>query len=64
MLGVIATLLVVALIAGVLSLGGLAGAAVEATKVIFAVAIVLFLISAIISLARGHTRVRRKHPVR
>jgi uncharacterized membrane protein YtjA (UPF0391 family) len=63
MLGLIATLLVVALITGVLSLGGLAGAAVEVTKVIFAIVIVLFLISAIVSLARGRTRVRRKHPV-
>jgi uncharacterized membrane protein YtjA (UPF0391 family) len=54
---------VVALIAGVLGFGGLAGGAMEMTKAIFYVAIVLFLISAIFSLARGHTRVRRKHPI-
>jgi uncharacterized membrane protein YtjA (UPF0391 family) len=63
MLGLISTLVVVALIAGVLGFGGLAGGAVEMTKAIFYVAIVLFLISAIVSLARGRTRVRRKHPV-
>jgi uncharacterized membrane protein YtjA (UPF0391 family) len=63
MLGLIATLLVVALIAGTMAFGGVAGTAIELTKAIFYVAIVLFLISAVISLARGHTRVRRKHPV-
>lgn len=63
MLGLIATLLIVALIAGVLGFGGLAGAAVEVSKIIFSVAIVLFLVSALISLVRGRTSVRRKHPV-
>jgi uncharacterized membrane protein YtjA (UPF0391 family) len=63
MLGLIATFLVVALIAGVLGFGGLAGAAVELSKMIFSVAIVLFLITALISLVRGRTAVRRKHPV-
>ncbi len=63
MLGVIVTLLVVALIAGVLGFGGLAGAAIEISKIVFAVAIVLFLVSVLISLVRGRTAVRRKHPV-
>lgn len=54
MLGWALTFLIVALIAAVLGFGGVAGVAMEAAKVIFFVAIVLFLISAIIGLARGH----------
>jgi uncharacterized membrane protein YtjA (UPF0391 family) len=53
MLGWALTFLIVALIAAVLGFGGVAGVAVEAAKIIFFVAIVLFLISAIFGLVRG-----------
>ena len=49
------TFLVIALIAAVLGFGGIAGTAIEIAKIIFFVAILLFLISAIIGLARGRT---------
>jgi uncharacterized membrane protein YtjA (UPF0391 family) len=47
------TFLIIALIAAVLGFGGIAGTAIEIAKVIFFVAILLFLISAVIGLARG-----------
>lgn len=53
MLGWALTFLIVALIAAVLGFGGVAGVAVEAAKIIFFVAIILFLISAIFGLVRG-----------
>lgn len=56
MLSWVITLLVIALIAGVLGFGGLAGASIELAKIIFFVAIVLFLISAVVGLVRGRTR--------
>ncbi|MCG5237768.1 DUF1328 domain-containing protein [Xanthobacter oligotrophicus] len=46
------TFLVVALIAAVLGFGGIAGTAIEIAKIIFFVAIVLFLISAVMGLMR------------
>ena len=49
--------LVIALIAGILGFGGIAGASIEIAKVIFFIAIVLFLVSAVVGLARGRTRV-------
>ena len=52
MLGWALTFLVVALIAAVLGFGGVAGVAIEIAKIIFFVAIALFLISAIIGLMR------------
>jgi uncharacterized membrane protein YtjA (UPF0391 family) len=57
MLSWVVTFLVIALIAGVLGFGGLAGASIEIAKIIFFVAIVLFLVSAVVGLARGRTRV-------
>jgi uncharacterized membrane protein YtjA (UPF0391 family) len=57
MLSWVVTFLVVALIAGILGFGGVAGASIEIAKIIFFVAIVLFLISAVVGLARGRTRV-------
>lgn len=63
MLGWIVTLLIVALIAGVLGFTGIAGASIELAKIIFFVAIVLFLISAVVGLVRGRTSFPRKHPV-
>ncbi|MFG1299492.1 DUF1328 domain-containing protein [Xanthobacter sp. V3C-3] len=47
------TFLVVALIAAVLGFGGIAGTAIEIAKIIFFVAIILFLISAVMGLVRG-----------
>ena len=53
MLGWVMTFLVIALIAAVLGFGGIAGASVEIAKIIFFIAIILFLVSAIVGLARG-----------
>jgi uncharacterized membrane protein YtjA (UPF0391 family) len=53
MLSWVVTLLVIALIAAILGFGGLAGASIEIAKIIFFVAIVLFLVSAVVGLARG-----------
>jgi uncharacterized membrane protein YtjA (UPF0391 family) len=55
MLGWALTFLIIALIAAVLGFGGIAGFAVEIAKIIFFVAIALFLISAIVGLVRGRT---------
>jgi uncharacterized membrane protein YtjA (UPF0391 family) len=55
MLGWALTFLIVALVAAVLGFGGIAGFAVEIAKIIFFVAIVLFLVSAVVGLARGRT---------
>jgi uncharacterized membrane protein YtjA (UPF0391 family) len=57
MLSWVVTFLVIALIAGILGFGGIAGASVEIAKAIFFIAIILFLVSAVIGLARGRTRV-------
>jgi uncharacterized membrane protein YtjA (UPF0391 family) len=46
------TFLVVALIAAVLGFGAIAGTAIEIAKIIFYVAIVLFLISAVVGFMR------------
>jgi uncharacterized membrane protein YtjA (UPF0391 family) len=53
MFGWALTFLIVALIAAVLGFGGIATFAVDIAKIIFFVAIVLFLISAIVGLVRG-----------
>jgi uncharacterized membrane protein YtjA (UPF0391 family) len=55
MLGWALTFLVIALIAAVLGFGGIAGFAVEIAKIIFFVAIVLFVISALIGQYRGRS---------
>jgi uncharacterized membrane protein YtjA (UPF0391 family) len=55
MLGWALTFLVVALIAAVLGFGGIAGFAVEIAKIIFFVAIILFVISALFGLFRGRS---------
>ena len=57
MLSWVVTFLVIALIAGILGFGGIAGVSIEIAKTIFFIAIILFLISAVISLARGRSRV-------
>jgi uncharacterized membrane protein YtjA (UPF0391 family) len=53
MLGWALTFLIVALIAAVLGFGGIAGAAIGIAKIIFFVAIILFLISVIAGAMRG-----------
>jgi uncharacterized membrane protein YtjA (UPF0391 family) len=53
MLGWALTFLVVALIAAILGFGGIADFAVDIARLIFYVAIVLFLISAVVGLVRG-----------
>lgn len=55
MLGWAVTFLVVALVAALLGFGGVAGTAMEAAKLVFFVAIVLFAISAVIGLMRGRS---------
>jgi uncharacterized membrane protein YtjA (UPF0391 family) len=57
MLSWVVTFLIIALIAGILGFGGIAGASIEIAKVIFFIAVVLFLISVVFGLARGRTRV-------
>ena len=55
MLSWVVTFLVIALIAALLGFGGIAGASIEIAKVVFFIAIVLFLISAVVGLVRGRT---------
>jgi uncharacterized membrane protein YtjA (UPF0391 family) len=57
MLGWVVTFLIIALIAGVLGFGGVAGASIEIAKIIFFIAVVLFLVAAVMGVARGRTRV-------
>jgi uncharacterized membrane protein YtjA (UPF0391 family) len=53
MLGWALAFLLVALVAAVLGFGGIAGTAVGIAKVIFLIAIVLFLVSAVAHFVRG-----------
>jgi len=53
MFGWAITFLIIALIAAILGFGGVAAFAVDAAKIVFFVAIVLFVISAIVGLVRG-----------
>ncbi|WP_371424604.1 DUF1328 domain-containing protein [Tardiphaga sp.] len=53
----VVTFLFIALIAGILGFGGVAGASIEIAKAIFFIALVLFLISAIVGLVRGRRRI-------
>lgn len=55
MLGWAVTFLIVALVAAVLGFGGIAGTAIEAAKIVFFVAIILFAISAVVGLVRGRS---------
>ena len=57
MLSWVVTFLIIALIAGILGFGGLAGASIEIAKIIFFIAVVLFLVSAVIGVSRGRNRV-------
>jgi len=55
MFGWAVTFLLVALVAAVLGFGGIATFAVDIAKIIFFVAIVLFVVSAVIALVRGRS---------
>ena len=55
MLGWALTFLVVAWIASILAFGGIAAFAVDIAKIVFVVALVLFVISAVVALVRGRT---------
>ena len=55
MLGWAITFLLVALVAAFLGFGGIASFAVDLAKIVFYVAIVLFVISAVVSLIRGRS---------
>lgn len=57
MLSWVVTFLIIALVAGLLGFGGIAGASIEIAKIVFFIAIVLFLISAVMSIVRGRTNV-------
>lgn len=57
MLSWVVTFLIIALVAGLLGFGGVAGASIEIAKIVFFVAIVLFLISALVGLVRGRGNV-------
>ena len=57
MLGWVVTFLIIALIAGVLGFGGVAGASIEIAKAIFFIAVILFIISAVVGVARGRNRI-------
>ena len=56
MLSLVVTLLIIALIAGVLGFGGIAMAAVGIAKIIFFIALVLFLIAAVAGTLRWPAR--------
>ena len=53
MLSWVITFFVIALIAGILGFGGIAGASIEIAKIVFFIAVVLFLVSAVAGMARG-----------
>lgn len=57
MMSWVVTFLIIALVAGLLGFGGVAGASIEIAKIVFFVAIVLFLISAVVGLVRGRGNV-------
>jgi len=56
MLSWVVTLLIIALIAAVLGFGGIAGTAIGLAKIIFYIAIILFLLSLIFGYSRGGFR--------
>jgi uncharacterized membrane protein YtjA (UPF0391 family) len=55
MLGWAITFLIVALVAAIFGFGGVAAAAIDIARIIFFVAIILFLISAVVTLVRGRS---------
>ena len=61
MLSWVVTFLIIALIAGILGFGGLAGASIEIAKTIFFIAVILFLVSAVVRLVRGRSESSRRN---
>jgi uncharacterized membrane protein YtjA (UPF0391 family) len=57
MLSWVVTFLIIALVAGLLGFGGIAGASIEIAKIVFFIAIALFVISALVGLVRGRGNV-------
>jgi uncharacterized membrane protein YtjA (UPF0391 family) len=55
MMSWVVTFLIIALVAGLLGFGGIAGASIEIAKIVFFVALILFLVSAVMGLARRGT---------
>jgi uncharacterized membrane protein YtjA (UPF0391 family) len=55
MFGWAVTFLIIALIAAVLGFGAIAGTAIEIAKIIFFVALILFVISAVFGLVSGRS---------
>ena len=55
MIGWTITFLVVALVAALLGFGGVAGSAMEVAKIVFVVAVALFLLSAVFGVLRGRS---------
>jgi uncharacterized membrane protein YtjA (UPF0391 family) len=55
MLGWAVTFLIVALVAAVFGFGGIAAFAVDIARIIFFVAIILFVVSVIVALVRGRS---------
>jgi uncharacterized membrane protein YtjA (UPF0391 family) len=55
MLGWAITFLIVALVAALFGFGGIAAFAVDIARIIFFVAIILFVISAVVALVRGRS---------
>ena len=55
MIGWAITFLAVALVAALLGFGGIAGTVVEAAKIVFFAAFVLFLVSAVFGVMRGRS---------
>lgn len=53
MLSWVVTFLIIALVAGLLGFGGIAGASIEIAKIVFFIAIILFVVSALVGLMRG-----------
>jgi uncharacterized membrane protein YtjA (UPF0391 family) len=53
MLNFVVTLLIIALIAAVLGFGGIAGTAVELAKIVFFVALLLFVVAAVFGAVGG-----------
>lgn len=56
MLSWVVTLLIIALIAGLLGFGGIEGTAIGLAKIIFYIAVILFLVSIIFGYSRGGFR--------
>lgn len=57
MLSWVVTFLIIALVAGLLGFGGIAGASIEIAKIVFFIAVILFVVSALVGLFRGRSNI-------